>query len=260
MTSESYIKPQSLSYPQIVILKQTLKGSLKLREGLEIPYEAAAGQIVCYEFRGIGMPPNDIGRSGDIFWDVTFPYILYFRGVHTWEAWNPRASEGSQLLAEHPCFRDRFLWMSGAGLSWLARQSLGKTKMDTKQFHTLGDQFQKELAAILRSAPSFDLLSLDIPNNRERHDAELARRRRNGVAVGTAPYTTTVSSLLNRKRTWNEPESGETSRQVQANRNSTPSEEKPSSQVQLCAKTFSSSARCASHGDDWATRPNPTST
>ncbi|KAJ7470947.1 hypothetical protein FB451DRAFT_1559458, partial [Mycena latifolia] len=135
--------------------------------------------------------------------------------------------------------RDRFLWMSGAGLSWLARQSLGKTKMDTKQFHTLGDQFQKELAAILRSAPSFDLLSLDIPNNRERHDAELARRHRNGVAVRTAPYITTVSSLLKRKRTWNEPELGETSRQVQANRNSTPSEEKPSSQVQLFAKTLS---------------------
>ncbi|KAJ7683186.1 hypothetical protein B0H17DRAFT_1205253 [Mycena rosella] len=220
---------QSSSYPDVIILKQVLR-TPKLRDGMEYPYESVAGRIVCYEFRGIGVPPGDIGRPGDIFWDVTFPFILYLRTESAWKAWNPRASEGSQLLAESPRFRDRYLWISPAGLTWLASQSLNRAKIEIKQFHTLGDRLQKEFAAVLSSAPSFHSLALDIPANRARHDAEVARRRRLNVPVGSAPEIT-PSNRMKRKRGQIESASDEASLRVPevkpANENRTMSEEKP---------------------------------
>ncbi|KAJ7080301.1 hypothetical protein C8R44DRAFT_895407 [Mycena epipterygia] len=191
---------ESFDYPNVVVLERVLRGKPKLRPGIEPPFGTNY-----YEFRGIGVPPNEIGRPGDIFWDVTFPYILYVRGSQVWEGWNPRASTGSQLLAEHPCFLDRYLWFGGNGLSWFIHKSL-HPEIDTKQFHMLSDDFQKELAAILCSSPSFKSLSLDISENRAKHDAEVARRHRRGVAVGQAPHVPVVSSLK-RKRARAKPES-----------------------------------------------------
>ncbi|KAJ7082921.1 hypothetical protein B0H15DRAFT_434624 [Mycena belliarum] len=175
---------------------------------MEPSYQTVVGSdhIVFYEFRGIGVPPDDLGRAGDIFWDTTFPYILYVRRLNAWEAWNPRASEGSQLLVEHPCFYDRYLWLSGSGLSWLAQQSLGKSRVEIKQFQTLGDELQKELAAVLCSSPGFRSLAPDILDNRTRHDAEVTRRTRNGILVGKTPYFSTVSSPLKRKRSQKGPD------------------------------------------------------
>jgi hypothetical protein len=193
---------QSINYPNLVVLERVLRGTPKLREKKEHSYENSDGHALCYEFRGIGVPPEEIGRPGDIFWDVTSPYILYFRGAQTWQAWNPGASSGSQLLAEHPCLRDRYLWISGSGLTWLAQQSLLKASVDIKQFHTLGDELQMQLAAILCSAPSFKLSTLDIPENRTKHNLEVARRQRDGVPVGPATY----SSPFKRKRIQQEPE------------------------------------------------------
>ncbi|KAJ7913014.1 hypothetical protein B0H13DRAFT_2326776 [Mycena leptocephala] len=127
MTSNSRAL-KSVNYPNLVVLERVLKGQPKLRDGMALPYEVnSSNQYTSYEFRGFGAPPADIGRPGDVFWDITFPYIIYVRREELWEAWNPRASAGSQLLAEHPCFRDRYLWIaSSGGLAWLAQQSLGK--------------------------------------------------------------------------------------------------------------------------------------
>ncbi|KAJ6520804.1 hypothetical protein DFH09DRAFT_1098219 [Mycena vulgaris] len=200
MSTPSNNKPlESFNYPNIVVLQRVLLGPPKLRGGMERPYDTDVPQVLCYEFRGIGMPPEDIGRPGDIFWDVTFPYIIYFRDLRAWKAWNPRASAGSQLLAEHPCFLDRYLWTRSTGLSWLAQQSLWKAKIDIKQFHPVGDEFQKKLAAILCFSPNFKTLALDISDNRARHEAEVARRHQQGVAVGQAP-SIPPSTPLKRKR------------------------------------------------------------
>ncbi|KAJ7503368.1 hypothetical protein B0H11DRAFT_2187808 [Mycena galericulata] len=192
--------PTSFTHANIIVLERVLRGPPKPRNGTAtVQHKPGTSQVICYEFRGHGMPPADIGSPGDIFWDVTSPYILYVRGINLWEAWNPGASTGSQLLAEHPCFFDRYLWISGSGLEWRAQQSLYKAKMDTKQFHILDDVFQAELAEILSSASSFKMLALDIPENRTRHEAEVERRRRAGVAVGHF-VETAIASPVKRKR------------------------------------------------------------
>ncbi|KAJ7505638.1 hypothetical protein B0H11DRAFT_2272448 [Mycena galericulata] len=192
--------PTSFTHANIIVLERVLRGPPKPRNGTAtVQHKPGTSQVICYEFRGHGMPPADIGSPGDIFWDVTAPYIFYVRGINLWEAWNPGASTGSQLLAEHPCFFDRYLWISGSGLEWRAQQSLYKAKMDTKQFHILDDVFQAELAEILSSAPSFKMLALDIPENRTRHEAEVERRRRTGVAVGHC-VEIAIASPVKRKR------------------------------------------------------------
>lgn len=185
---------KSVDYPNLVVLERELRGSPKLRSGMVPAYSTSTHRVICYEFRGYGTPPEDVGSAGDIFWDVTFPFILYIRGADLWEAWNPRASAGCQLLAPHPCFLDRYLWIGGSGPTWLAQQSLYKAQLDTKQFHGLDDASQADLAAILCSSPSFKLLALDIPENRARHDSEVKRRHQHGVAVGSWPDISTPST------------------------------------------------------------------
>ncbi|KAJ6615813.1 hypothetical protein B0H10DRAFT_2039154 [Mycena sp. CBHHK59/15] len=159
MTSKNNL-PRSFSYPNIVVIERALRGQPKLRPGMTLPYELCAdGRVLSYEFRGIGIPPNDIGRPGDIFWDTTFPYILYFAAT---------ASARSRPLAQHPSFRDRYLWMSGSGFAWLVSSGLQKAHMDMRQFYALDDTS----------------LGLDFPDNRRRYDEEVRRRRHDGVAVG----------------------------------------------------------------------------
>ncbi|KAJ7776627.1 hypothetical protein DFH07DRAFT_951758 [Mycena maculata] len=167
---------KSFHYPDLVVLKGELRGTPQLRIGMEPPYGTDTKKIIYYEFRGYGTPPDDVGSPGDIFWDVTFPYIFYVRGTDIWEAWNPGASAG------------------GSGPTWFAQQSLkSKLKTDIKQFHSLGKNVQTKLATTLSSAPSFQLLSFEIPENRARHDAELQRRGQHEAEVGRFPPSTAPS-------------------------------------------------------------------
>ncbi|KAJ7115610.1 hypothetical protein C8R43DRAFT_114913 [Mycena crocata] len=192
---------KSVSHPDLIVIERVMGGAPKLRHGLTHPYgtHSYGTNLKGYhEFRGIGIPPEDIGRPGDIFWDITPPYIVYFHGLEVWEAWNPQASAGSQLLAQHPCVQDRHLWIHGNGLSWLHQATLASSNIDIKQFHSFGDQAQKELAAILGSANA-NSLSLELPGNRVKHDEEVARRGLLGIAV--IPITeTSISRPAKRKR------------------------------------------------------------
>ncbi|KAJ7633361.1 hypothetical protein DFH06DRAFT_1479620, partial [Mycena polygramma] len=196
MTSTS--KPlKSVNYPNTVVLERILKGTPKLRSGMTLSYESSTNQIVYYEFRGFGTPPADVGRPGDVFWDTTFPYIIYVRGTELWEPWNPRAAVGAQLLAEHPCFRDRYLWIGGSGtLGWFAQQSLYKADMDVRKFHSLDDAAQRALASVLGIPAAGTTLALDVPENLARHNAE-ARRQKLGIAVEPTPDICISSSRRN---------------------------------------------------------------
>ncbi|KAF7330185.1 hypothetical protein MVEN_02455500 [Mycena venus] len=137
---------------------------------------------------GGGVPPADVGLPGDVYLDLTFPYIIYFVGINAqWDAWNPQASDGLQPLARHPNVYDRYLWISVDGLAWLTKQSLDKSRVSIHATHTID---QARLAAILSSSPSNRFPTSDCPENQRRTETETQRRLLNGVPIGMAPQPT----------------------------------------------------------------------
>jgi hypothetical protein len=80
------------------------------------------------------------------------------------------------------------LWTSGDGLAWLTSQALEKARVpvNTKVAQAID---QALLATLLHYSPT-PTLSLDLAENQKRHDAEVERRRANGVPVGEAPVPT----------------------------------------------------------------------
>ncbi|KAJ7770023.1 hypothetical protein B0H16DRAFT_1715651 [Mycena metata] len=204
----------SIKYPNIVVLERVFRGTPKLRDRMEASYETGSNHFVSYEFRGFGMPPMDVGHPGDVFWDVTYPYIIHVRGRERWAAWNPYASVGSQLLAEHPCFRDRYLWISPSGLAWYTQQGLNKAAMDHRQFHSLDDAARRALVVLL-GAPT--ALALDVPENRARRDEEVARRGKLGIPV-EAPPDVPVSAILRTKQASGQPEVKDSSSSISVQR------------------------------------------
>ncbi|KAJ7651126.1 hypothetical protein FB45DRAFT_889745 [Roridomyces roridus] len=172
----------SFHHPDILAFQRTLTGSLKLRAGLPC-----------------AKPPSEYCEcnTGDVFWDVTAPYILYVRQHDAWLPWNPGASFGAQLLAEHPSLQDRYLWIGTTGPAWRFRATLHNQspRVDTKQYHVLDEVRQVELEAILGAGTSgSSSLSLDLLSNRARYEAEARRRRENGVVVHE------LRTLVKRKR------------------------------------------------------------
>ncbi|KAJ6483798.1 hypothetical protein C8R47DRAFT_561081 [Mycena vitilis] len=185
MTSE--LPPTSTLYPKLVTIQRTLRGSLHLLPYKDLPYAITAPdspKVVFYEFRGRGPPPGDIGRPGDIYWDVTFPYIIYFVGNDGWKAWNPQASDASQLLARNPNFANRYLWTSRNhhGFSWLTKESLAKSLVKTNEPQSID---QEKLKHFLHFSPRTMTasLALNVADNQARNDAEITRRRLDGVAI-----------------------------------------------------------------------------
>ncbi|KAJ7116604.1 hypothetical protein C8R44DRAFT_739298 [Mycena epipterygia] len=195
--------PKSPSYPNLVAIERPLRGLPKLKDGMMLPYQCN-DRVLAYEFRGIGVPPEDVGRAGDIFWDVTSPYILYVRGLDGWVSWNPSASSGRQALAEHPAFTDRYLWISGTGLAWLTDQGLKRKDIDITQQYALDQGPQNDLHSILEAAPSSLCLAMDSPDSRTRYEAEVARRHQHGVAVQARSAQSSAS--IKRKREENDDE------------------------------------------------------
>ncbi|KAJ6553566.1 hypothetical protein DFH09DRAFT_1366183 [Mycena vulgaris] len=199
MTSSLDIVPKSSSYPNLIAIRRKLRGLPKLLPGKSLPYENKVDdELVFYEFRGIGTPPGDIGRPGDIYWDSSFPYILYFWGAQGWQPWNPQADVGSQPLARHPNFDNRYLWFHGHGLSWLTNRALtvSDSCVDPKKAHAMDMQV---LVDILHSSPSTPSLRLHLGDNQKRHDAEAHRRNLNGITVCEAPTPRARLVQLRRK-------------------------------------------------------------
>ncbi|KAJ7077233.1 hypothetical protein C8R44DRAFT_826243 [Mycena epipterygia] len=180
--------PRSIAYPHLITIQRNLEGKPSLLPGKAQPYDTRtrSGKVIFYEFRGIGIPPEDVGRPGDVYWDVTLPYIVYvcFTANH-WTPWNKYASSGSQLLAKHPCFKDRLLWIpykTGPGLSWLSPSSFDTVFGITTGF-ALDYKMQESLVCLLRVSPSTPYFGLDKADNQRRHDAEVQRRILNGIPV-----------------------------------------------------------------------------
>ncbi|KAJ7746285.1 hypothetical protein B0H16DRAFT_1556893 [Mycena metata] len=120
--------------PQVLQkLSKSLRGTLVLRKGTEFLTKHTAGsEHLWNEFRGRGAPPADEGRYGDVYLDITPPFVLYVRrpkdvrqigGDSHWMAWNSPSAAAMQPLAEHPLYEDRYLWISasGTGLEWFTR-------------------------------------------------------------------------------------------------------------------------------------------
>jgi hypothetical protein len=186
MPSNLTAPPKSSIYPSLVTIQRILPGSSSLFAS-SIPYHGTATDGVnFFEFRGRGIVPADIGRLGDVYWDVTFPYIIYFVGIDGWKPWNPQASEGSQKLARHPVFDDRYLWISDDGFSWLTQKSLSNSLVRVRT-HVAQTLDQELLAALLQFSPTTATLALDLEENRRRDEAEAQRRRLNGVPLSQPP-------------------------------------------------------------------------
>ncbi|KAJ7746252.1 hypothetical protein B0H16DRAFT_1889085 [Mycena metata] len=168
MTSSNETSPRYFSYPELVVFERALQGVPKLRGwSVLLPSKHSDYPKVAYEFRGFGVPPADVGRIGDIFWDVVRPYILYVRGLEGWTPWNPQASDGKQRLAEHPTYSDRYLWLSRSGLAWLTEMTLKlrKRPMDITKSYGLDQNVLAEMDSMLDAAPR-------IVVNQARYDQE----------------------------------------------------------------------------------------
>ncbi|KAJ7673099.1 hypothetical protein DFH06DRAFT_1123844 [Mycena polygramma] len=199
----SDLLPTLALYPKLVTIQRTLRGSLYILPYKDLPYRITAPgnpKVVFYEFRGKGPPPGDIGRPRDVYGDVTFPYSIYCVGTGGWEAWNPQAADGSQLLA-----RNRYLWTSchHHGFSWLAKESLAKSYVNANEPQSIN---QDKLKHFLHFSPSTMTasLALNVADSQARNDAEITRRRLNGVAIdveakpnqGHAPKVECSDSLI----------------------------------------------------------------
>ncbi|KAJ6553588.1 hypothetical protein DFH09DRAFT_587015 [Mycena vulgaris] len=145
-TSLAY-SPTTAPTLDYLTFNRNLKGDPCLRDGATAPNPHGKG---FHEYRGHGKPRDDIGRVGDVFWDVLHPFVFYFRRASGWEAWNPDSTK-SQLLAEHPCYLDRYLWIASRehGLGWLASQYLNKITVHVKLPHALDDNDRKMLIDFL---------------------------------------------------------------------------------------------------------------
>ncbi|KAJ7284381.1 hypothetical protein C8J57DRAFT_1216825 [Mycena rebaudengoi] len=192
-----------------------LKGQPRLKNAMAHPHDIDKKSLF-YELRGIGAPLTDIGRMGDIYWDVAEPYIIYFCGPTGWQPWNPLASTGRQPLVEHPCYHDRYLWIceNPVGLAWMTGHGLKLKGIDPKLSYTLNDLLQGTMTEILNDSTMRHRLALDFEDNKSRHEKEVARRTQNGVAVAHA--TATVNGSLKRKRGAEENRSSESQMEEEA--------------------------------------------
>ncbi|KAJ7156563.1 hypothetical protein C8R43DRAFT_949416 [Mycena crocata] len=200
--------PKSFLYPNLIVHRKTARGQVfRLRPGKSYPYETRLNQqphsnrndrFIFHEFRGRGPPPDDVGQPGDIYLDVTLPFIIYFVGNAGWEAWNRHASQGYHALAAHPIFEDRYLWVSGGmGLYWLAKSSLfGLSVTGINRTEHAMDLHMQE--AIARSISEEDAvkLSLDVEENQYKNKMEVERRRHGHVPVSKIELVSAQVTVL----------------------------------------------------------------
>ncbi|KAJ7122521.1 hypothetical protein C8R43DRAFT_1032342 [Mycena crocata] len=197
--------PSSSSYPGLMVFQRKAAGkSLTLCHGKSHSYPDGDTTFLYYEFRGWGTPPADVGLPGDIYLDVTSPYIIYFVGEGGWEPWNPQASDCSQVLAQHPNYHDKYLWTNAKGLSWIAKRTLRGVKTDQK--YTMDQEMDRELSDMLSDIMSGAfVMGLEDVDNRRRCGLEMERRRRCGVPVDDdqrSPHLRKIQGLKSKERGW----------------------------------------------------------
>ncbi|KAJ7036849.1 hypothetical protein C8F04DRAFT_1233004 [Mycena alexandri] len=179
-------------------LPKSLKGSgtLTLRKGRELLRKHTAGsEHLWNEFRGRGAPPADEGRIGDVFWDITPPFVLYVRrpsdvsqtGVDSeWKAWNPDPFT-RQPLAEHPLYEDRYLWISasGTGFEWFTRAHWKGCCIEVMEARALEERLLREVLASPKkvSSPKRITSSAGQPSNSD----QAKKRKRAGSDGADSP-------------------------------------------------------------------------
>ncbi|KAJ7036846.1 hypothetical protein C8F04DRAFT_1394085 [Mycena alexandri] len=141
------IPPSKIFNPK----KRTLKGKVTFREDVGVKKPTLGSERMWYEFRGRVVPPAAGGRIGDVFWDITPPFVLYVRRPSTipngdpqWIPWNPDAYK-TQLLAEHPLFINRYLLISGTTCNWVSKENLRNNGIDVRKEYALDEASQDAL-------------------------------------------------------------------------------------------------------------------
>ncbi|KAJ7760648.1 hypothetical protein DFH07DRAFT_771731 [Mycena maculata] len=178
--------PVSLSYPNMGVFPRSFRAIL--------PATTLLSSVIFYEFRGWGILPTDVCLPGDIYLDLMLPYILYVCNTNGWEAWNPEASLGSQLLARHPSFPDIYLWPRRGGMWWGTKTELG---LDPKVEYSMDGEMQNTLFMLATYWPdsSWSRFELGAAENEKRRDAELERRNLNHVVVSKTPTLHGITEL-----------------------------------------------------------------
>ncbi|KAJ7122553.1 hypothetical protein C8R43DRAFT_1112018 [Mycena crocata] len=181
--------PRSLSRTSVVgrAWRPPWKGLVFLREK-EIKHsygDDPAHTHVYYEFWGSGEPPQDVGRPGDIYLDVTFPPIVYYvrDTAYDWQPWNREASNGSQLLAQHPNYADKYLYfVTGkvSGLCWLTKSTLKGRGIEVTNQLSMDAKFQNQISKIMSRPKDQDALDRE---QQSRRQLEIERRRVCGIPV-----------------------------------------------------------------------------
>ncbi|KAJ7776594.1 hypothetical protein DFH07DRAFT_47449 [Mycena maculata] len=161
---------------KVTVFKRRLQGNPNVRAGKPELSDPEYFQ----EFRGRGKPPSlDSGQPGDIYWDVTDPYIFYVREHNDqWAPWNSDPSK-ARRLAEHPVFLDRYLWISmkedqAQGLTWLTRDTLKNSySVYTTSTYAITGPIKEKLASLLQRETTQDEKS----RKRKREDLDYCERR-----------------------------------------------------------------------------------
>jgi hypothetical protein len=131
-------RPVSKQYPGIRFrLKEfhNLKRKMHVK-GTSWPYRLHPKDetiIYFFEFRGYGVPPNDIGNPGDLYMDLTPSpgphYLLYIRWEGHWACinWSKNPHKTTFRVPDHPLLKDRLL--SGtkeSGFSWVTHGTINR--------------------------------------------------------------------------------------------------------------------------------------
>lgn len=73
------------------------------------------------EFLGEGLPPMDLGESGDVYVDLTPGSLaLYGRCSAEWKIWRGPQHRKTEDLVVHPLHTSRCLWCSDSSFGWFA--------------------------------------------------------------------------------------------------------------------------------------------
>ncbi|RDB26244.1 hypothetical protein Hypma_006334 [Hypsizygus marmoreus] len=183
-------RPSSELYPNVVRRLKKFKNKKKTMRSPRSPwpyrqYPKDGDVVLFFEYRGYGMPPDDIGLPGDIYLDLTTfgasPHLLYsYHGSCGWicTTWSPDLSTTRFSLARHPLLKDRYLWGTEAGgFMWFTRgflRKLGYSPRNGKQDH----------APMIQSALQFDSggepfeVDANSEDAKRREEEEVDRRKR----------------------------------------------------------------------------------
>jgi hypothetical protein len=151
--------------------------------------------ILFTEFRGYGVPPNDIGHPGDLYIDLTPSpgpkYLLYTHGLDHWNCinWSKDPYRITFQVPKHPLLKDRLLSGSRTtGFSWVTLETINRRHRYSQWI---------DMAVMIWEAIEFDksdALHVELTEDAlKRKDAEEQRRKVEwDVWLVSNPSTTTT--------------------------------------------------------------------